>query len=228
MPYDFKFLKVTFGFTIPSTDERALVNTNWAKDDGSFDPEAYRSSYIQGFANLMAQPLANFMGGNPTYLRWANYSYLDYVRFACIGTDGKTLGVSYPYVVAPDPNPHGVDTTGIPPQMSVVGSTWNGEPYNRSNKGRLYFPHCQLLQAASSPTASAVTAEIIRDAFRSLVNAWVNVVNAELLTTNMALMIMSKVRDSDGVTQVAVGRVNDTQRRRRAQLEEGKLYRTLA
>lgn len=147
-------------------------------------------------------------------LEWASYSRLTGVRVAPVGTNGKE--VDDPREVALGPN---AGTGGqVNAQLSVVVSLRSGTRLGRANYGRMFLPHTRLTQTASSPFAPTP------DNFKDRALAFLNAVNANADEAGAGARIVNMsqvtVPETKTVTQVWIGNVTDTQRRRRNQLQE--------
>ena len=225
MAYDQGFLKITWQFTIVNTDEIALTSLNFS-DPGN---PTYNPAASLGEVNtavLGAQLLARlFTLLDAPNMGWADYSRLNSVRIAAVGADGAEIGDAK---IFEDLTPAAGDNTGILPQASIVFSTRSGGTTGSANYGRMYMPHTMLNMTAGSPFASTAVTGAVATVFQVFVNG----VQSDLetaITAPLEPMIMTQVvgGTSKVITQVAVGNVTDTQRRRRNQLPETYSFRSI-
>jgi len=163
---------------------------------------------------------------------------LTHLKAAYIASDGTYLGGSdaaeYTYL-APVPGTPGYDpaSTFIIPQSSLVVTLASERSRGYASKGRVYLPPCGLAIAANSGLIS--TADVT--AVGNTIKTWINAINAIAEIDYVGIfskghgvkevLPSGKIRytyPDDGeylpVTHLRVGRVHDTQRRRRRSLPE--------
>lgn len=157
--------------------------------------------------------------------RYPASTRLDWCKLSLLNPDGT---------VHNDPLIHEQVTAGTvqssnapPPQLAMVVSLWSGSNFGKANHGRMYLPmpvdHLTAVEASTGKVALAST-----NALRDKVNGVLNQVEGEISTigTEMRLVIASKLGTgaTKEVEHIAVGRIVDTQRRRRNALPEDPVY----
>jgi hypothetical protein len=177
------------------------------------DP-ALQALYLTRMATLM---------GN-AQVQWADYSRLSAIRVGAVDTTGLELDAP---MIFEDVTPaEGTVSGSVLPQSSIVCSTRSGLVTGSGNNGRMYLPHSSLSLVPNQPSANSTSTLAVCTAFRIFINAVQNDTNA-VISAVVFPFIMTQVTGqlSKIVTQVRVGDVTDTQRRRRNQLPE--IYSTL-
>jgi len=221
MTYSGQFLKITFGFTVDGTDEIADTSINYTTAPGWTGAVVALSEADTGYGDALT-----FMSTMLTSIGWADYSTLRSLKIAPIGTDGQYLADAS---VFEDDTPTDGDQANIPPQSTVVLSLRSGFTLGGGNYGRMYLPHTSPALETNTPYISASAATAIAGYGRTFVNDLTDWLNDQT-TAVLFPAIMSNVGagTGKGVTQVGVGRVIDTQRRRRNRLDDTATLVTLA
>lgn len=228
MAYDREFLRVTFGFTVNSSEEIANTSLNFSVVGGAPTWEGARESLDEfDFTNpLVPQAcitaLSDLMltGG----LNWAAYSVLRTIRMAAVGVDGHEQGAA---LVFEDITPATGTTQATIPQASLVLTLRSGMTTGSANTGRMYLPHCfgvlNTSQATMAPSATGAFAT----AAANFINAVTTSLDAGTIATLRPFIMTNKTgQASKEIVIVSVGSVNDTQRRRRNRLPE--IYSSVA
>lgn len=215
MTYAHSFIKVTLGFTVVSTDEIAQTSLHFGST-GAYDAVSGLSEiYSSGHLGTIASDYVTHVAGS-SGLKWGVYSRLSSVKAAAIGSSGHYL---VDPVILSSAYGAGSDNL-VPPQCSMVATLWSGQTLGRANYGRLYLPHTQGSNTATSPYVNTATCGNIADG----VKAWLDLANGYFdgLSHPAALINLSAVGVglNKAVTQVRIGNVVDTQRRRRNRLKE--------
>lgn len=219
MAYSNQFLKITWGFLVNGTDEIAATSLEYTSAPGWNGASAALGQLVTGDLEDIVGAYVAFMS-NSTAIQWATYSHLHSLKIAAIGTDGKYI--TEPLIWEASDAGNGGDSGQVVPQASVVLSLRSGFTIGGGNYGRMFLPHTMLPLESNSPRCSVANAgEAAEDAV-TFVNSVSGTLNAAL-TATVFPAIMSQVGggSSKGVTAIAVGRVTDTQRRRRNRLDEG-------
>lgn len=223
MSYDCEHYYVTFGGTLVQGEiwQCGLKFAPSSGEDifeGAFDQidvgdvyEAIRTWFISG--DPSSTPAAAI--GKPARLGWA--------KVAVIDRQGEYKYDAHTHVPAVAAEP--TFTTTQAPQMCLVVTLWSGQNTQRANYGRFYQPSPLLgVSAYQDGRLSAGFCANVRTAARTMINN----VNGEISTVGVATYpaIMSRVGVGQHrqVTQIGVGRVLDTQRRRRSNLDEDIVY----
>lgn len=217
MAYSRQFLRVTWDCLIDGTDELGQTSLNLLPVPGpTFDAADALDEWVAlGNPEDLVDAYINLIVDAGAY--WADYSQLALIKIAAIDTDGTYL--TDPVGHIPDTDYHGSGGQ-ILPQSSWVISLRSGFSTGEANRGRCYIPHSQLALATGTPRASLGAVSDAVDAAATFIGA-VNTAFA-VLTTDPIVQILSRKGSGAArpVTAVRVGDVNDTQRRRRAQLAE--------
>jgi hypothetical protein len=222
MSYDRQFLKIDWLFNVAGTTEVALTGLHVSSTAGWTGAAAalgeLTTTAMGNVQARMAVLLAN------TNIKWASYSHLVGVKFAAVGADGH-------YLTDPRTVTDGTDVgddSDVLPQASVVVSLRSGSVLGEANYGRMYLPHTTMALGSATP----YTTSGIQSAFAAAAVTFITNVAADLngvITPAVTPMIMSS--KGSGVSkvpsEVLIGRVIDTQRRRRNKLTESYATGTL-
>lgn len=224
--YDQEFLKVSWGFSILNTEEIAITSLNFTDiTDPTFDALAAMGSLAAGVVGpLLVARMGTLL--TATGLRWADYGRLNYVRIAGV----QLSGLEYdPALLYEDTTPQAGTITNVLPQSSIVLSTRSGLSTGSANFGRMFLPYTQFALTATTPFADPVNVGNVATAFQVFVNGVEADLNASLIVNPVQASIMTQVIGgfSKEIQQIAVGNVTDTQRRRRNQLAETYVFRTI-
>jgi hypothetical protein len=167
----------------------------------------------QALANALATPTQTFF--SHTDCRVNQYVRLMWIKVAWVLETGLypadfTPGIyTYPTPVA------GPNTTATLPQSALAVTLLTGIPRGRASKGRFYLP-------GWSPTGQAdgrlTTTQA--DAVETAAKTWLNAIKATAQVTDIVVMSKLGTGTAGTVLNVGVGRVVDTQRRRRRKLKE--------
>lgn len=218
MPYDREFLKVTFGFSIFGTEEIALTGFS-VTDPASLTFDAAAALAEIDISVLGPQlEVEMFTLLNSANMKWADYSRINYVRIAAVDTTGLEIG---------DPKIHDDLTPGagnnaeVLPQSSIVASLRSGVKTGTANYGKMYLPHTVMFLTANTPHASPTELAAFLGEFQVFVNDCNTHFDAQV-TQSVFISNLSKIGTgtTKKVAEVALGDVNDTQRRRRNKLPE--------
>lgn len=141
------------------------------------------------------------------------------IKMNVFGTDGKQITDPTVEYVLPTPAVGGAAGTGNPPQCTLVLSLRSTVDRGAGTKGRMYLPITTPTISTDGRLASATITAIL-----ALAKTFFNGVS---LDTNAAFggvpSLVSPVLTGQqrAITRLLMGRVYDTQRRRRGNLEEG-------
>lgn len=225
MTYGGQFLKITWLFRIGGTDEVADTSLNYTSAPGW-------TGAVAGLAQLDDADLVSMRESyndnmmDLDHISWASYSDLYGIKVAAIGTDGHYL--TDPLVAETD-IPESGTAEGVLPQSTVVLSLRSGFTIGKGNYGRIYLPHTTLGTVTGTPYANPTNAAAIATAGKTFLNDVTATLNAALTATVFpAIMSQAAGTPTRGVTEVAVGTVTDTQRRRRNRLIEAYSFESLA
>lgn len=215
---DRQYLHISWHFKIENTDEIAItaVNMSQVAPPWTGAEAALAEINMATLGPLLLTAMNNLMQGDGSM--WAIWSTLNMVRVAAVDETGHEIGDAkiYEDVVLR----RGFAETTLP-QSSIVVSLRSGFSTGTANFGRMYLPHTMLTLESSTPHASVP----ITNAFSLDAQTFINVVNTQVnAQTTPALQVFIITHKpgnaSKPAVQVAVGNINDTQRRRRNQLPE--------
>ena len=149
-------------------------------------------------------------------------SHLDFVKVAPLGPDGLYLpGADADlFSLAPGAGVTGSAGQGVP-QATTVYTLRTALHRGHASRGRIYWPGAALEPVPVTGEIALATATGMRDTMASLLNA-INAPLAAAFSSSMRLCIGSPLGAGvfRPITAVSVGRVIDTQRRRRRSLSE--------
>jgi len=147
---------------------------------------------------------------------------VDEIKLAAIGTDGLYVpGTVAPVAAIGAAITGTTSTAALPPQVAYVVSFATNLPRGRGHQGRVYLPAFRSSIPLTNGQLGAAEVDGILGFTRTMINA--------LVATSgiAALAVMSPLgAPAQTVITLKGGRVLDTQRRRREQIDEA--YRTLA
>lgn len=214
MPWTQQMLYLTFHFYVASTNEVAQTGVHFC-GSGTFDAAAALADWTDGNADDALEAYITLVSDSGVY--WADYSHLSGCKMAALATDGTYLGPAKERAAQTDW--HG-SAAHIVPQCSVVLSTRTVSNLGKGKWGRLFMPHTELPLLTDHPTAGSGATDDAADAGAAFIGTLNGLTNG--LTPSSVAVIPSEVSGVGpfGITRVRVGNVNDTQRRRRAQIPE--------
>jgi len=215
MAYDRQFLKVDWIFRIDDTDEIALtgLHITGATD---FDAEAALVAYNNTVSGELLNDLMGVMLTTAPYA-WADYSTITDIKVAACDTSGHYL--VEPKIYSPGTT-NGGTLTQILPQSTSVLSLRTPTTLGKANYGRMYLPHTIVPLDNGTPTATFGSATAAVALAQTMLDGVNNIFNAGAEPGIIQIMSATGTGLSRPVTRCAVGTVNDTQRRRRNQLQE--------
>lgn len=158
----------------------------------------------------------------PMPIRYANATKLLWAKLAVIQANGEYAGA--PKIAEGTAVGTLAAANGTPPQLAWVVSYGTGNSFGLAKHGRQYWPlPIDVLTAINSSTGQVPTAT--SDAFRDVVKTAMANAEGEVSTVGIpvsaAIMSASGTGTTNFITTVGVGRIVDTQRKRRNALEEG-------
>lgn len=207
-PFDSSHLYVQWGGKLPGDEQWSCGFRMW-NDSAINDTDAANAIAGIGVA-VRAYHLRQETNISPN-------AKLSYVKVNAIDVDGKYMEQSTREIVYPDVAGGGY-TNVVPNQIAMAVSLTTGFSRGPAHRGRFYnpLPTCQVgvdgRVDVGTVQAVAASAETLRTA-----------VNAVSPSSNLIMVVMSRKAGAPGhraVTGVEVGRVLDTQRRRRRSLLE--------
>lgn len=214
MAYSGQFLRFSWLYSVQGTDEIAETALNYSSGSGW-------EGAVVALGELDDVTLADVRDEIielNDYAGRATYSSLVGLKVAAVGTDGAYL--ASPRLVTTDVPTEG-STQGVPAQCTVVVSLRSGFTLGTGNYGRMYLPHCRPAFTDGTPYIAPTVQTGISTRAAAFIAATTALINGDV-TSTMIPSIMSQVGAGGikEVIQVGVGRVLDTQRRRRNALTE--------
>lgn len=193
--------------------------------------EIWSTGFHLGYENQEAdaitpQGVADVAGAFSTFFTTttsqiqSNYQF-SMCKMAMIGVDGKTIPDSAEYYSLPTAVNGGYSGPAFPPQIALVATLANSLPRGLATKGRMFLPGVTVSPDATGHIASNVITNIatnLQTFFNTVYNDADLPGNPVLMSTGNSLQLRpGAVRN---VTQIRIGNVFDTQRRRRNALAE--------
>lgn len=218
MAYPCEFVRVRFLF-------QSLGSPEIAETGFTLGPNLVGTLATDILAQLTDEILTGFASALNDMLtgdeiRWANYSRLAAVKASAHLTSGVQTGAARTVDLA---SPFTGDAAQVHPQNTVLISLWSGFMTGPGNYARMYLPHTQVDLVGSTPIGDPVDASF-NSAHAAVFIGAVDAVT-DPLTFGSNVCIASQAFPDPGVlnrvTNVRVGVVTDTQRRRYDQLSPG-------
>jgi hypothetical protein len=215
VPFDRRHIQVSWQFAINGTDEVADTSLHVANINPLLNlVDAFAAIDDDEFTDLFNAYIAMMIGGD---VQWASYSRLTSVKAALVDTAGH-------YVTEPKSRSFSASNAGtiqeILPQSTVVLSLRSGLTLGQANYGRMYLPHTKLPLVDGTPRSSTANAAGLAVDAASFISSVGSTASGWLAGNDVYNMSKLGAGTSKLVTKVGVGRVVDTQRRRRNKLEE--------
>lgn len=158
---------------------------------------------------------------------WPSTTSVTWAKLAVIGTNGHYAGDPKIAEGAPVVGAGGSSTPA--PQLAAVVSLWSGGGFGSANRGRMYWP----LPASGWSTPDGATGQVpsaLAVQLRQSVNIWMHATAGEVATLGInakpAILSSKGAGAAKQVTQLGVGRVADTHRSRRNNLDDTALWAT--
>jgi hypothetical protein len=217
MPYASEFLRIRWTFTVAESEEIADTGLNLAVPGGTeFDAAAALAVANDTTLDDLFEAYFDMVGTTGSFL-WADYSRLTGVHMSAVNEAGAQLGETKEKAYTASNAGNDANT---PPQCTVVGTLWSGQSVGSGNFGRMYLPHTRLLLETGRARSTAAEADAAASLFGTFIST-VNGIGASLPSDPEVIINSSKGAGSNKApSEVRVGRVVDTQRRRRNRLEE--------
>lgn len=224
MTYDRSHLHITWGGPLALSEEWS-TGIRYAKAL----PNAL--GHETTHEDLVAVPLTVLWGALTTWFNSGNggaaigsLAQLSWLKVARIDVQGHYL--EDPRFVSYAPVTPGV-TTQLTPQDCYVVSLRSDQSLGEANYGRMYIPTPTWNVGQNDGLITEVQAAAARTAARTLINAMTDAI--QTANEDLVPVIMSKkgTGTTKMITRIGVGRVMDTQRRRRSKLQEATQLVTL-
>ena len=224
MAYDRKHVRVSYLFTIGGTDEVADTGFSLTDPgDTAFNAESYLALWGSSDILALATAYAAFMAGHGAILGWAQYSNLVGVKLAAVDVNGHYLGEAVTQTVS---GTAGGNVTAYP-QLTQVLTLHSGDHFGRANHGRMYLPHTSPAIDSAHPWLSGTNQHNMALDAQTFVRA----LNAKAASLRSSVRVCNLSKLGSGTTKfvkyVGIGRITDTQRRRRNRLTEDIEYQSV-
>lgn len=188
----------------------------------STTPES-NASLIAGIAGMAEDIHTDFSAGFAIAGLHANsQATCDWAKVAALDTDGRYAdGSDADYFALPAGTGDAGGGSADAPQLCTVVSFQTVAHRGHASRGRVFLPGCAQSTLTTSGEMSTGAVADIRDEMVDRLDH-INGILSTAFSANMRLAVMSPLGAgvSHSITDVRVGRVVDTQRRRRRQLDE--------
>jgi hypothetical protein len=217
MTYSSQIIRVTWLYQIAGTAEIADTSLQFTGSPGWNLAAAALGGMDTDTANDVCGLMAEFLDPNLN-LSWADYSDLIAVKIAAVGIDGHYLTEP----ILGDTTSHRGSARSVLPQATIVLSLRTASSFGGGNFGRMYLPHTALPMIANSAVSEDSTTSALASAAADFLDAVTERINLDSGSVIFpAVMSQGATPSGKKITKVLVGRVTDTQRRRRNRLDEG-------
>jgi hypothetical protein len=207
-----------FLFDVSGTDEIAQTTLKF----GPAAPQPSHEVPDVDFAHDVSDIFVTFLTQAP--IRRATYSRYLGCKLAYVTSTGLYEEDAATYEL---PSPLAGNQDGVAPQLTMALSLRSGSGLGKGNYGRMYLPHCGQ-GTGSTPYFDGNRATIASAAVTMLTS--VNLRAAAAVTGGAARIyaaLAEQPPSAKPILQVGVGRVTDTQRRRRNALTEEYVFASL-
>jgi len=208
-------VKLDFLFAINGTDEVAQFGLRYAVPNASTftpaDPNGlFDATDVLALRTALSALLSN--GGN-----FADYGRATGVKIAAVDVNDHYTHDPFIGVFT---TPISGSTAGIAPQETIAVSIRAATTLGKGNIGRFYIPYFNTGQTTGSPYFEPANVATLGTHVQTFLEAVADVIAVGY--NDVALVVGSAVGAGTvkPVTRILIGRVADTQRRRRAQLDE--------
>lgn len=217
MPYSTNSVQVTYGGSLFDTETWSIRIKAWSTTPVS------DAGLVAGIAGTAA----DFFTDASSQIAVADLcvnaqATLDFVKVAALDVDGHYALESDADVhsVAPGSGAAGGGST-VPAQLTEVVTFLTAAHRGHASKGRVFIPGANLSDLSSDGLTTIAGTEDLRDAFLGWLNNG-NGILSSAFSSNMRWGVLSNVGAGRAhqITDITVGRVIDTQRRRRRSLDE--------
>lgn len=221
MSYDRQHVLMTWGGPLATTEQWSC-SVHWAAmpDGDPSPPTDVTPGQFTELGNQIDEVWARlvtwFQSGNSAAAIGA-LAQMSWVKLALIGQDGQYAADPHIHEVPPISPP---TTTTLPPQCAYVVSLRSGMGLGRANYGRFYVPTPTWLVGQQGGLATEVQATGARGAAKTMLRGVEADLQMALSSIRLAIMSNLAFGTTKLVTELGVGRVIDTQRRRRNKLNE--------
>lgn len=218
--YDRRHTVVQWGGTLPGGEIWSNSLRFTSHETGS-DAGVPDGPQLDGYvAGHLKDALVAFF--QRTTSRIADGTHLTFVKANVVGMDGRYVDANTHEYRLPIPQSGNISGAYMPNQATVVASLTTGLQRGLAHRGRIYLPGPALILDKTTGRMSTTDAGGIATSVKDLIVAMADTPGIDA-TGPFRAMVMSNVGvgATHVITGVSVGRVLDTQRRRRVeQLED--------
>lgn len=221
MAFSHKVVRVTaFGTMFNATEE-------WSTGFYMGAVGADAAATDQDFLEAIAGDWGTFFNAATSGIGWAWHT--TGMKMATLNTDGSTDIDSVKTYYYPAAFAGGNQVTGFPAQIATVATLVAGTARGLGHLGRMYIPGvCHAIMGTGKMAdASAQSVSLNLKTFFDAVNAEFNS-PGQIINASKGRVSPAAAGINREITELRVGTVYDTQRRRRNQLQEAYSIRTLA
>lgn len=224
MPYDRRHIVVQWGGTLPGGEiwSNSLRMGSSGLGDGAPVPtHGDLETWCHGSAK---DAVAAYHGSTTAQIHTA--AKLAYLKMNVVGLDGRYVDPNtIEHVYSPVVSGGGA-TVLYPNQVTLVISLTTDVSRGYAHRGRYYMPLPVFPVVEADGMISAVAAGFAAGAAGAFIQALANEPGLDLGVFDQRVLVMSKANQGSThvVTGIDVGRVLDTQRRRRADLPESYVH----
>lgn len=225
MPYP-PHWRLTFGGQFWSTEEWScslrIADPSSSFAD-AFNGPLYARLQSQAFVDDVAEDVRKFF--TSATATFSNLARLDYVKFNAIGPDGRYVDQANTYEKRWSPNLASGGTAAGTPQLALAVTLRSDRGRGPLSRGRFFLPtHAQPEGGTSGARISTLAATNVANATVTLIRDLNNWPGTDATDAAVCLVSPGGRGLPDGgvepVIRVEVGRILDTQRRRRTKLAE--------
>jgi hypothetical protein len=220
MPYDRRHVLAQWGGTLPGGE---IWSNSLRLASSSEGPDAsvpVHSEMVDWLEGPAKDAVAAFHGSAATQVH--SFAKLTFLKLNVVDINGHYVEPNTLEYVYPAPVAGGVATELHPNQVTLVVSLTTGLSRGPAHRGRFYLP-LPGIATQSDGRISAGLAMNVANSAATFIKALADQPGPDLGTADMIAVVMSKKAgfpDTHEITGVDVGRVLDTQRRRRAEIDE--------
>lgn len=222
MPYDRRHLYLTFGGPLAGTEIWTTGLRFAHPEQGTGDHNVTQSEWN---ALVAAGPMPGILTDITTWFSSGNtgaaigaLANLSWAKLAYVSTDGHYI--SDPPLTRDQTPVVPPVTTQLPPQVSYVISLRSGLVLGEANHGRMYAPPPTWAPGQNGGIATDQQVTYARTAAKTMINALTARLTPSIPGIRPCIMSTVGSGTTKSVSKLGVGRVLDTQRRRRNGLVE--------
>ena len=221
--YDRRSIYLTFGGPLATSDEWNTGLHFAHPEQGTGDHNVTQAEWnaLINSASLAADIqtlLTTWFQSGTTGAAIGALAQLAYLKLAYLDTDGHYIS-DPPFTASFGPVSPPVTTT-LPPQVSYVVSLRSGLVLGEANYGRMYMPPPTWAVGQNNGLATVAEVASARNAARTLINGITARIAAQVPGARPCIMSKKGAGTTKSISQIGIGQVLDTQRRRRNKLSE--------